>query len=162
MSELVHTITLETDRPTMPNFCCCCGDPATEEHRPEPPGRMRGLPEPESVLTYPYCAPCKIHLRAAQDKRTANLFAANLAIWGVAIPLAAKLPSVSLILGPAIGGYLYLKNRGLKLKASERCTAEGPAVKATWHRKHIYHFAFSRKETADAVFELNREAVADR
>lgn len=162
MPDLEHTVSLETDRPRMPDFCCCCGAPATEEHRPEPPGRMRGLPHPEEPLSFPYCAPCKAHLRAAQDRRTSNLVALNLAVWGVAIPLAAGLPGLVFLAGPAIGGYLYFRNSRSNLRASEACTADGPAARMVWHRKHAYHYTFTRKETAEAFLELNRDSVSDR
>jgi hypothetical protein len=158
MPELEYSVSLETDLPQMPDFCCCCGGEATESIAPEPPGRMRGLPQPEEALAFPYCAECKAHIRKAQDRKTSNLFALNLAIWGIAIPLAARMPGLSLAVGPALGGAFFLKNRGTALRANPQCTAVGAAARVTWLRKHTYIYSFSRKETADAFLELNQGA----
>jgi hypothetical protein len=156
MPDLEHVVELETDRPEMPQFCCCCGDAATVTHVPEPPGRMRGLPQPDEPLAFPYCLPCKQHIRASQDARTSNLAAVNLAIWGIAIPLAARLPAMYLAIGPIIGALLFIRNRSKDLRASDKCTAGGPAARVTWLRKHTYRYAFTRKETAEAFLQLNR------
>jgi len=156
-----HAVTLETDRPRMPDFCVCCGASATDFYRPEPVGRMKGLPQPDEPLSFPYCDACKLHLRAAQDRKTSNLVAVNLAIWGIGIPLAAHLPLVSIAVGPAIGALLYV--RGTKSHTlSANCTADGAAAQATWLRKHTYAFTFTRRETAEAFLELNRDSLTDR
>lgn len=162
MAQLEHTVEVTTERPTMPDICVCCGAPPTDHYRPEPVGRMKGLPMPEEPLSFPYCAACKKHLRAAQDRKTSNLVAVNCAIWGVGIPLAAHLPMISLIFGPAIGGFIYTRNKKTDLRASQACSAEGAAARATWLRKHTYAFSFARKETAEAFLELNRDSLADR
>jgi hypothetical protein len=117
---------------------------------------------PDEPLSFPYCAPCKAHLRAAQDRRTSNLVALNLAIWGVGLPLAAGLPAVALIPGPALAAWLFWKNTGRQLAANVNCTAEGDAAKATWVKKQTYRFTFSRKETAQAFLDLNRDSLSDR
>ncbi len=146
----------------MPDFCICCGAPATDSYRPESPGRMKGMPQPDEPLAYPYCAACKVHLRAAQDRKTANLVAINFAIWGVGLPLAVGLPLVSLVVGPTIGGLMYVRNRRSNLQTTDECSTEGVAARVSWLRKHTYEFSFTRKETAEAFVELNRDSLTDR
>ena len=155
MPDLEHTVSLETDRPQLPDFCCCCGGDATESIAVEPPGRMRGLPQPDEPLKFPYCVECKAHIRKAQDRKTSNLLALNLAIWGVAIPLAGRMPWLTLGIGPALGGILFFRNRSIDFRNKPECTAQGPAARVTWLRKHTYLFTFTRKETAEAFSELN-------
>jgi len=157
-----HSVRVETDRPRMPEFCICCGAPATDVHRPEPPGRMKGMPQPDEPLIYPYCADCKVHLRAAQDRKSSNLVAINFAIWGVGLPLAIGLPAVALVVGPTIGGLIYARNRKSDLRTTDACSAEGVAARVSWVRKHTYEFSFTRKETAQAFVELNRDSLSDR
>ncbi|MDQ2985407.1 MAG: hypothetical protein M3R13_01640 [Armatimonadota bacterium] len=162
MQELEHAVALETDRPRMPDFCVCCGRTATESYKPEPPSRMKGMPQPVEPLAFPYCTACKAHLRASQNRKSSNLVALNLAIWGIGLPLAVGLPAASLLIGPALGGYLYMRNKRSDLRASAECSAEGSAVRVTWLRKHSYEFSFTRKETAKAFLELNRSVLSDR
>lgn len=162
MAQLEHTVEVTTERPVMPNMCVCCGRPPTESYRPEPPGRMRGMPEMDEPLSFPYCEACKKHLRAAQDRRSSNLVALNLAIWGVGIPLATRLPIFALIPGPAIAAALYFRNLRTDLRASQDCAAEGAAARVTWVRKDVYAFSFARKDTAESFAELNRETLFKR
>jgi hypothetical protein len=162
MPELEHTVALSTDQPSIPDFCACCGAPATESYIAEQPGRMKGMPLPDNPIAFRYCESCSGHLKAAQDRKTSNLVAVNLAVWGVGVPLAAGMPLPSFFIGPGLAGFLYFKNKGRDLRATEQCSAEGPAARVVWHRGSEYHYIFSRRETAEAFAELNRGALLER
>ena len=162
MPDLEHTVALKTDQPAIPDFCCCCGAPAALPHIAEQPGRMRGMPAPDEPIAFFYCEPCFGHVKAAQERKTSNLVALNLAIWGFGLPLAAGLPFPAMLIGPGLAGFLYFRNKGRDLRATDVCSSESIAARAVWHRGDEYHYIFTRKETAEAFVALNRGAVADR
>lgn len=157
---LPYRVSVETDRPTFPDMCICCGAEATEEYRPTPPGKQAGMPEDNVVLSYPYCKDCLEHVRASQSLASASLIALNIAVWSVAFTLQLT-PAYIVFGGPVVAG-LYLagarKKNMPKLKPD--CTAAELACRAIWYRKNTYVFSFANEKYAESFAQANRASLS--
>lgn len=145
-----------------PPKCVCCGAEATTVYRPSPPARPKGLPAPENPLELPYCEACHSNLIASHWLATRKLVALNIAIWGVALVMMAKLPLWISVVPLLLGGGTLL----WAMKAAQKATSqvEGAAgmdvvVRCLWHRRGTYVFSFAREPYAREFEKLNASAL---
>ncbi len=159
-----YEVRLRTERPRFPAFCACCGEGTRETYRPLPPPRARGLPLPEKPYEIPLCSFCLHHWRARQAKNTMNLIAWNVGVWGVALLLMAGVQWGAFLIGPVLGGILFLVGR-IRLAGREHlkdtCSSRELPVQAVWERGEVYRYSFARESFAEEVRRLNREVLQD-
>jgi len=144
-----------------PDRCLCCGAKAETEYLPNPPGRAPGMPEPEQPLAFPYCEMCLSHLLDWQRHSGDTLVVANLAIWGVAIPLAARATSPFMVIGPLAGAaYALIAARRPRPQQSSQCSTKGTACRAIWYRRGTYAFSFTNQSVSEEFRRLNQSSLS--
>ncbi|MFN8139278.1 MAG: hypothetical protein U0R49_05725 [Fimbriimonadales bacterium] len=154
-----HQVTVETDRPIFPDACACSCERAERRYRPTPPDRAKGMPVVEP-LEIPLSNACHARLQVSHRIGTLRLVALNCAVWGVAIPMIAKLGWPLMIPGVIVA--LLLLGNAHSIAQANRCPVSGcnrmgNAMKAIWWKGREYIFSFSNEKYAEMFAQANAE-----